>query len=906
MKIKAYIKKNISWLLAVFITAFSLLVIAVISGIAPFGDYSLLNSDCFQQYMPFFSEYRNKLLNGESLFYSWNVGGGADFFLIFTYYLACPLNLIIVFFTKSDFPAVISFLICFKICFSAGSFGYYLLKSQILNRKDPDEINEKEQNNKSKLNLRLTSMAVAYALCGYICGYYWNVMWLDSIMIFPLIILGMEKLIEEKKPALYILTLFYSMFCNYYFSFMICIYLVIHFFTFKWSNVKDFFRKGILFAVSSILAAAMSSVTLIASFAGLMSASSGNEAKAGAFFYGSFAKIISSAYFLSRPVITSMDDGATDLYCGTACIILLLVYPLVRKFSIRDKVSKLVVAAFLLLSMNHSFLNYVWHGFHVQQGIPNRFTIFFVFLILEIGYLVLSNIESIDIKRLIPGCVISIILPLVIYIFTDFNGMVSSKTMLVLALVLSFIYSVLIIVGRNNSIGFVFRIIIPVLFIIEVVISAYFTIRFNGLNQTGPALSLMDTREEGIEHIKSEADKEANNSTSLFYREDLANGVIYNESVYHNIKGTGAFSSTIDRSFIDDMGTLGYKINTSYYLYYSNTMPSPLIDDMMGIKYIHAFDDERKEAGYEVTFSDNNGGVVYENTDALPIGYGVQNALLTDYYVEDYDGAYNQNQFVECSTGLQGPFMLFMPVFDVSSNCCEVSYNQEASILTCQNIAGTLDNGLFEVVMSGQVPLAGRYFISLQNDMIENVIISYGDEKKSIVDGSLMMIDISELAEGQQFELTLYISPRGGNSYAIPVYMSMYDHDLEMQAVKKLSENPFVVSSYTSNTISGDVELSDGQVLFMTIPYSDCWSVYVDGKPVDPQRIMYGFTCLDIGAGKHHIEMKYVPKCFYLGLIISIIAWVVFICCIILSRRSKNKNEINSESEEVSEIEEEG
>ena len=42
----------------------------ITAGITPFGEYSLLNYDCMNQYMPFFSEFRHKLINHENLFYS--------------------------------------------------------------------------------------------------------------------------------------------------------------------------------------------------------------------------------------------------------------------------------------------------------------------------------------------------------------------------------------------------------------------------------------------------------------------------------------------------------------------------------------------------------------------------------------------------------------------------------------------------------------------------------------------------------------------------------------------------------------------------------------------------------------------------------------------------------------------
>ena len=40
---------------------------------------------------------------------------------------------------------------------------------------------------------------IFYALSGYMAAYSWNIMWLDCIVLFPLILLGLEQLVREKK-----------------------------------------------------------------------------------------------------------------------------------------------------------------------------------------------------------------------------------------------------------------------------------------------------------------------------------------------------------------------------------------------------------------------------------------------------------------------------------------------------------------------------------------------------------------------------------------------------------------------------------------------------------------------------------------------------------------------------------
>jgi len=73
--------KNRKWNsvgLAFAIPFLSFLCLMIVKGMAPFGDSSMLYSDSYHQYYPFFAAFRRALRSGESLLYSWDVGLGMD------------------------------------------------------------------------------------------------------------------------------------------------------------------------------------------------------------------------------------------------------------------------------------------------------------------------------------------------------------------------------------------------------------------------------------------------------------------------------------------------------------------------------------------------------------------------------------------------------------------------------------------------------------------------------------------------------------------------------------------------------------------------------------------------------------------------------------------------------------
>ena len=90
-------KKNYAWHVGAFLIPFVVSVlICVGQGVYPFGDRCILHVDMYHQYCPFFTEFMNKLKSGGSLQYSWNLGLGSDFVALYAYYLASPLNFLLI------------------------------------------------------------------------------------------------------------------------------------------------------------------------------------------------------------------------------------------------------------------------------------------------------------------------------------------------------------------------------------------------------------------------------------------------------------------------------------------------------------------------------------------------------------------------------------------------------------------------------------------------------------------------------------------------------------------------------------------------------------------------------------------------------------------------------------------
>ncbi len=172
---------------------------------------TVLRMDLYHQYGPLFSELYDRIVNGQSLIYSWRSGLGSGFLGNFFNYCSSPFTLIILLLGHKNMPEAVAAMFILKAMLASGTFTYYLNKTN---------------NCVNKYSMIFGPM---YAFCSYFVAYSWNIMWIDAMAVFPLVILGIEHIIQNKKPTLFIVTLTYTMITNYYMAYMVCILSVLYF-----------------------------------------------------------------------------------------------------------------------------------------------------------------------------------------------------------------------------------------------------------------------------------------------------------------------------------------------------------------------------------------------------------------------------------------------------------------------------------------------------------------------------------------------------------------------------------------------------------------------------------------------------------------------------------------------------
>jgi len=105
----------------------------------------------------------------------------------------------------------------------------------------------------------------------------------------------------------------------------------------------------------------------------------------------------------------------------------------------------------------------------------------------------------------------------------------------------------------------------------------------------------------------------------------------------------------------------------------------------------------------------------------------------------------------------------------------------------------------------------------------------------------------------------------------------------------KLKADTMQISSFTQSHITGKINVHDTKLIFFSIPYDKGWSPKIDGKPVEPIIMNYGFWGCLLSPGQHEVELTYTPPFYNLGFTISALSVFIFIVLAVIRYKNKYK-----------------
>ena len=848
------IKKNITnnkWIYITFlISTIIISVIYTLSKIAPFGNNSMLDVDFYHQYGPLLNELYDRVKEGSSLLYSFNTGGGLPFYRNFLNYLSSPFNIVLFLFKKENIVMAFSCIIGLKVIFASGMMSIYLKKTF---KKD---------------GVLLTIFSVLYAFSGYFCSYYWNIMWLDGMVFLPLIMLGINKLVDDEKPIFYTVFLSIMLIANYFIAYMICIFAVMYFFGYLFYrygfSLKKTYKKIILFILFSILAAALVSFALIPLYKALSSISATSDSFPELTLQFKFHELLFNHLTgVNRTVFASDELPLPNVYAGLLTFTGVILFFINKKINIRAKLLAFLILLIFVLSFNINSLDFIWHAFHVPNDLPWRYSFIYVFIFITIGYYGILRIKDLKKSSVFASAFISLIIILLAYKFS-FKNIDFDRTIINIIFVL--LYLLIFLFTQFKKIN---KKIIYALIIIFVSAECIYGIDYNW-NIDHDITTFMSDKNT-YEKLISETTSKDND----LYRMEKTDYLTLNDAAWYNYKGISTFTSMAYESvskFQRKLGLSGNNINSYYYKYYN----TPIYNTMFDIKYLMGSYIENPYYSYLKT--DGKVDLIKYNYSSSLL-YGVDKKIK-GYYPEEYNPFKNQSDFVSLTTNTTDIYtdVLVKNVIggEITPSDFKNNSNGEFNYI--------LDDGQDSITFMLDNKVNQNIYLYINGSNVNGFEVD--DKYYSITSDEYYTVDVGTKEIG---DVKVKINFKDNNDDGIiKFYAYAIDDDKFKEFYNEINKNILKVTSYSDTLIEGDVTLKSDKVMLSTIAYDTGWKVYVDGKSVDTYKIADSYLAFDIKKGSHKIKLVYYPDGMKLGVITSFISLaIIFIYAIFSDKKQK-------------------
>ena len=830
-----FLKPRDGLLIAFFVPVLVMICIFVQRGIFPFGERCFLRTDMYHQYAPFFSEFQYKLRTGGSLLYSWDVGMGVNFAALYAYYLASPLNWLILLCPKKFIIEFMTIMIVLKIGLSGLSFAWYLKKHS------------------QNCILGVGFFGIFYALSGYMAAYSWNIMWLDCILLFPLIVYGLERLVKEQKGMLYCVTLGLSILSNYYISIMTCLFLVLYFIALlimeKPGPVRKYVDSCVRFGIYSLLSGGLAAGILLPEIYALQSTASGDFdfPKAWSSYFPIFDMI---ARHIGNVETEIGLDHWPNIYCGVAVFLFFLLYLACKKIAVKEKAVYCGLLLIFFASFSINALNFIWHGFHYPNSLPCRQSFIYIFLMLFIcfrAYMYLDETPKKHIAIAFWGSACFVLLAEKLVTQEHFHFIVYYVAIIFLAAYAGLMY--LYKDGKRTVCGF--------LALTLVAIEASINMSVTSVTTTSRESYTSDNEEVRIL-------KDSLQPASDFYRVEKKTRKTKNDGAWMNFPSVSLFSSTANADLSKFFKKLGCESSTNAY---SITGSTPFVDSIFSVKYA-LYSEAVSNTELMMYLRESGGTYLYENLYTLPLGFVLSSDIEENWQYEMDNPA------------------------EVQNDLCLVSGADEVLV----DAGGTVNKNTFTFTPDE----TGKYYVFVMNKKVKTVKaeLPTGQKSFSNVDRGYLL-ELGNLAPGTEVKLT---ADEAGEQLNAIAYR--FSEDAMVQVYDRLNQSPMHLTSWKDTKLSGTVSAAKAGMLFTSIPFDKGWTVKVDGEKVETRKAFGAFLAIDVSAGDHVIDFSYVPKGLKTGGLISGGSIVILILLWFL-RREMDRREARKRMEQIRNMQQE-
>lgn len=914
---------------------FVIMTILVFFNFIKFGKSLIREGDGFYQHFVFMCNFSELLKN--SIFninngipmFSWEMGLGLDIIGQYSYYVIGDLfRYISIFFSQDNMVNVYNFTTVSRIYFSGIAFIIY-----------------SKYNNKN--NFKAILGGVIYAFCGFNITYgTLHPYFINAAIIFPIMLLAIDKFIKEDKISFAIFIIFLTAIMNYYFYYKITILIGLYFIIKMFCENKE---KGIKFFIIKTLKLILAYVigTLMAAIV----------------LFPTIYTFVNSDRFLSQRALYN-SKYYENLFVGGKYFSTIFWVPVISILAIpiaisqfKDKEKRTYVIYFIIetIMLLVPFIGSAMNGFSFPI---NRWTFAYTFILVNL------LIEGLSKKIIYSKKQINLMLIVaLVYIFilinlkkVDVNIIKLSITFLVIILGFIMLRNLKY---KNSIITNIFQkfseIIIAIIICFNIICYAniYFGVKYNNnvsnfldndkvLETYANCNNQISNFKLGIEKIKS---KDNN-----FYRINEVTKYSKNESLLFNYKSLNSYLSLgngyigkLSRDLInskyekvDALNGLDNrtKITTLLANKYYITSKEKSLYVPFGYELYKSIDNEKDS---------DNPTQIYTNKYELPIGVFYDNYTLEDDYnkltalekeqiildtavIKNKDDIENYNiktegnliENIKNNTTRNMEYTIIDGEGLIKNNIIKTDKANQSIKLNIKRVQNSELYILFEGLEYSPYTLEELRDIELEQQYTKIQEEEFKTKYKSYNPSNAFKINIyyndieTQIKEEDKNTSAYYIgikdklvnlgysSEHSGNIKIVFDSIGKYKYknikviavpmDNYINSINKLKDNQFKLTKYNNNYIKGNIVASNNGILQFSIPFTEGWNAYVDGEKNDIINVNTAFIGIPLKAGKHEIYFKYETPYLKIGIITSIFGFIMFICVIVVNKVKKSSN----------------
>lgn len=824
-------------------------------GVHPFGDNSVLVLDLNGQYVYYFENLRDCFWGHGSFIYSWSRNLSGEMFGVFAYYLASPFTLIPMLLPQSMMLGSLEIMQLCKIGAAAIAFAIYI---------------RTRKNSKSFTSIIFSTI---YALMAYSVVQLMNPMWLDGLVYLPLIILGLERLVDDGRIAGFIIPLALMFIANFYIGYMVGFFTAIYFVYYIFSRDELQKIRSILITILKLIFAVI--VAVMCAMIILLPVY--NSLKLGKLeftqpdytlktqftFEQFFTKLMPFSYDTVRP------EGLPIVFCSGLTLLLIPLYFLNKNIKIKKKVANGTLLSLLFLCMYLSTIDIAWHGFQVPNWLPYRYSFVFCFIMILMAAEAFEHLEGVTFKE-IGGSFFGILIFLFYAEGKNFAHFKPIESVLTSILVFVAYFMVLTLLKKHKTKT------MSIVVLLFVCIELY-TVTLYTLEKIDKDV-VYSTYSSYHNYVKTgkETVNMLDKSDNGLYRSEKTFHRTVNDAMAFGLKGVSHSSSTMNAPAIELLRKLGFTSRGHYTKYNGATK---VTDALLGIKYV--LNKDKTIYDYNLKFTNKN-IQVYENPNALSIGFMVDNGIKTTK-INDVNPFVNQNLIIDNMTKtFDKPVLNKIFVEDIQYENINVE-NAGGHIKYSPSVSGT-DAHIEFTITAPTDDLIYLYFPS-DYERTMNIWVNHNFVSEYYEGENYCIMPIGKFQKGEK--ISIITTPLKEDLYMMDQCFYYLDKTNFQNAISTLKENQWNITKHSDIYIEGNITAKKNQIMYTSIPYENGWTIKVDGKKVEPVVLLDSLIGINVPEGTHAVTMKFMPDYFIKGIFVSSLGLILLILIIIFEKRSK-------------------